>query len=153
MIHKRIWAVFVKRVSVWRSVKANLSSARDQIRSLLQRPASFMRALFRDGEDQLDSYLRFRVDSISRIASEAADLARRAGLAVGLDCFSPVLTNAVAQDVAKLDGHCDWIKFMTYGHTLAPAGLPFELNGAKLARSSGSCERRAGEMPGRRHRH
>jgi hypothetical protein len=29
-----------------------------------------------------------------------------------------------------LDGHADWIKLMTYGHTFAPAGLPFELDGS-----------------------
>jgi hypothetical protein len=33
----------------------------------------------------------------------------------------------VGQDLAALDSCCDWIKVMTYGHTLGPAGLPFEL--------------------------
>jgi hypothetical protein len=50
-------------------------------------------------------------------------------LTVGLDCFSPALSYLVGQDLAALDAHCDWIKVMTYGHTLAPAGLPLELLG------------------------
>jgi len=35
----------------------------------------------------------------------------------------------VGQDLAALDSIGDWIKPMTYLHTFAPAGLPFELNG------------------------
>jgi hypothetical protein len=33
----------------------------------------------------------------------------------------------VGQDLGTLDRYCDWIKVMSYGHALAPAGIPFEL--------------------------
>jgi hypothetical protein len=48
---------------------------------------------------------------------------------VGLDCFSPALAYMVGQDLGALDACCEWIKVMTYGHALGPAGLPFELLG------------------------
>jgi len=48
---------------------------------------------------------------------------------VGLDCFSPTLTHSVGQDLKALNQIGDWIKPMTYLHTFAPAGLPFEVNG------------------------
>jgi hypothetical protein len=33
----------------------------------------------------------------------------------------------VGQDLQTLDAYCEWIKIMSYGHTMGPAGLPFEL--------------------------
>ncbi|RPH62654.1 MAG: hypothetical protein EHM81_01810 [Chloroflexi bacterium] len=69
----------------------------------------------------------FRARSITRLVRAAAELIRAHGLGVGLDCFSPSLTSLVGQELAALDAYCDWIKFMVYGHTYAPAGLPFEL--------------------------
>jgi hypothetical protein len=75
----------------------------------------------------LRRFLDFRAASITRLVRAAADTARGMGLGVGLDCFSPSLASTVGQDLGALDRTCDWIKVMTYGHTLAPAGLPFEL--------------------------
>jgi hypothetical protein len=77
----------------------------------------------------LDSLLDFRQRSITRIVLAAADLAGSLGIAVGLDCFSPCLTRMVGQDLSALNAACEWIKIMTYIHTLGPAGLPFELLG------------------------
>jgi hypothetical protein len=48
---------------------------------------------------------------------------------VGLDCFSPSLTNLVGQNLSRLGGCADWVKIMTYARTLAPAGLPYEYSG------------------------
>jgi len=48
---------------------------------------------------------------------------------VGLDCFSPSLARMVGQNIGVLDGYADWTKLMSYGHTLGPSGLPFELGG------------------------
>jgi hypothetical protein len=79
--------------------------------------------------EQLNKFLSLRKDSITRILRLAAESARENGWEVGLDCFSPILANSVGQDLPALDGICDWIKPMTYLHTFAPAGLPFELNG------------------------
>jgi hypothetical protein len=79
--------------------------------------------------DLLESFLDFRQRSITRLVQEAADLVTAQGLAVGLDCFTPCLTRMVGQDLAALNATCEWIKIMTYTHTLAPAGMPFELLG------------------------
>jgi hypothetical protein len=77
----------------------------------------------------LAAFLDFRARSVTRMVAAAADLIQAEGLVVGLDCFSPALTPMVGQDLAQLRAHCQWVKIMTYGHTLGPAGLPFELLG------------------------
>ena len=77
--------------------------------------------------DLLGRYLAFRARSIACFVESAAAIARHSGLKVGLDCFSPALTRMVGQDLGVLKPSCDWIKIMTYGHSLAPAGLPYEL--------------------------
>ena len=79
--------------------------------------------------DLLASFLDFRQRSISRIVHEAANIITSQGMAVGLDCFTPGLARMVGQDLTALNATCEWIKIMTYTHTLAPAGLPFELLG------------------------
>jgi hypothetical protein len=78
-------------------------------------------------EPLLRAFLAFRARSITRCVQTAAGIARAAGLAVGLDCFAPSLAPMVGQDLAALDATCDWIKVMTYGHALGPAGMPHEL--------------------------
>jgi hypothetical protein len=75
----------------------------------------------------LRQFLDFRRRSVARFVQGAADLVHAQGLAVGLDCFSPALMPLVGQDLAMLDPLCEWIKVMTYGHALGPAGLPFEI--------------------------
>jgi hypothetical protein len=75
----------------------------------------------------LRAFLDFRARSVTRLVKEAADLIHASGLAVGLDSFSPALTRMVGQDLGALDAGAEWTKVMTYGHTLGPAGLPFEL--------------------------
>ena len=75
----------------------------------------------------LRRFLDFRAASITRLVRAAADTARGMGLGVGLDCYSPSLASTVGQDLGALDRNCDWIKVMTYGHTLTPAGLPYEM--------------------------
>ena len=77
----------------------------------------------------LRGFLDFRARSVTRFVQAAADLIHAEGLDVGLDCFSPALTRLVGQNLEALDSHCEWIKVMSYGHTLGPAGLPFELLG------------------------
>ncbi len=72
-------------------------------------------------------FLHFRKSSINTFVARTAALIRRHDLAVGLDSFSPSLTNMVGQDLPGLNQFGDWIKPMTYGHTLGPSGLPFEL--------------------------
>ncbi len=77
----------------------------------------------------LASFLRFRCAAVTRFVRAAAAIARRSGKTVGLDCFSPALADMVGQQLSTLDGCGDWIKTMSYGHTLGLAGLPFELLG------------------------
>ncbi len=82
-----------------------------------------------EAEDLVSRFQSFRESSITRFVSRAAAIGRSAGLTVGLDCFSPSLAHMVGQDLRALNAGCDWIKIMAYGHSLAPAGLPFELQG------------------------
>ena len=77
----------------------------------------------------LRKFLDFRANSITRIVRKTEKLARAHGWKVGLDCFSPTLAYSVGQDLKALDAVGDWIKVMTYLHTFAPAGIPFEVNG------------------------
>jgi hypothetical protein len=79
--------------------------------------------------DLFASFLDFRQRSITRIVREAASIATAQGMAVGLDCFSPCLTRMVGQDLTELNATCEWIKIMTYTHTMGPAGMPYELLG------------------------
>ncbi len=72
-------------------------------------------------------FLDFRCRSVTDLCAVVAAQIHRAGLEVGIDCFSPSLTSMVGQNLAALGHQADWIKIMTYAHTLAPAGLPFEL--------------------------
>lgn len=73
--------------------------------------------------------MEFRTQSISAVITTVTALMRTLGLAVGLDCFTPGLAPLVGQDLAALAPHGDWIKTMSYGHTLGPAGIPFEVLG------------------------
>lgn len=118
----------------------DLEAARRHIRRLAARSEcgpSFVRVLlnplFPASSDPalaaLRAFLDFRTHSITRFLQATAHLIHTQGLAVGLDCFSPALTHMVGQDLGALDSCCDWIKIMAYGHTLGPAGLPFELLG------------------------
>lgn len=75
----------------------------------------------------LSNFLTFRSRSITQFIAEAAVIIRSENLGVGLDCFAPSLMHMVGQDLAALSEIGDWIKVMTYAHTLGPAGLPFEL--------------------------
>jgi hypothetical protein len=84
--------------------------------------------LFTPGAD-LAGLMAFRQRTISAFIQSAAEIARANGCAVGLDTFSPALTPMVGQDLSALDAVCDWIKPMSYAHTLGPAGLPYELLG------------------------
>lgn len=77
----------------------------------------------------ITSFQKFRTRSINRFVKEVSDLVHEIGLKVGLDCFSPALIHSVGQDLKELGGYSEWIKIMSYGHTLGVAGLPFELSG------------------------
>jgi hypothetical protein len=116
----------------------DLGFVRDSLHRLLsagRRLSSFSTALLTSHERGvtdpdialLTAFIDFRSRSISSFVALAADQIRTAGLAVGLDCFSPALTQLVGQDLGALDACGEWMKVMTYGQTLGPAGLPFEL--------------------------
>ena len=90
----------------------------------------------------LSQFLSFRNRSIHDFLAVITPMLREAGLEIGLDCYSPSLTRMVGQDLTSLSGLVDWIKLMTYAHTYAPAGLPFELSG--LAKS---CALTTGRAP------
>ncbi len=87
------------------------------------------------GSDQADQirglaqFIAFRKHSILDFLTNVTKLFRQARLEIGLDCFSPSLTHMVGQDLRAMGECADWVKLMTYAHTHAPAGLPFELSG------------------------
>ncbi len=77
--------------------------------------------------ESLQAFLQFRCQSITNFVSKAASRFFAAAMPVGLDCFSPMLMSMVGQDQRRLGRCVDWIKLMSYAHTLGPAGIPFEL--------------------------
>jgi len=77
----------------------------------------------------LAAFLDFRFQSIIDFITPLSRLLRDGGMEIGLDCFSPSLTPMVGQDMEKLSKLADWVKIMSYAHTLGPAGIPFELLG------------------------
>ncbi len=105
-----------------------------ELHTLLKEPSGakkLMQALFASSEETpaaLQAFFTFRQASITRFVGRFAQAARKRGLAVGLDCFSPCLTHMVGQDLAALDACCDWIKVMTYPRVFGPAGLAFEMS-------------------------
>lgn len=113
----------------------DLEPARRALESLLadgagaQRLAASLLGRAEDPAGPLEALLDFRAGSITRLVEFSARQARAAGLAIGLDCFSPALARAVGQDLGALDGACEWIKVMTYPRVLGPAGISFELLG------------------------
>jgi len=78
---------------------------------------------------ELLRFLDFRRQSVTAFIASLARQLRASGMEIGLDCFSPCLTGMVGQDLAAVSRSVDWIKLMSYAHTLGPAGLPFELLG------------------------
>ncbi len=118
----------------------DLDDVRARLRSTLTKPealGAFVQVLLDPSGSTLadpdlvalQQFAVFRAQSVTRFIRDAADLVHAEGLEVGLDCFSPSLTWAVGQDLRALDASGEWIKVMSYGHTLGPAGLPFELLG------------------------
>ena len=77
----------------------------------------------------VSQFLAFRKRSVRDFLALIVQPLRDAQMEIGLDCFSPSLTHMVGQDLHALSELVDWIKLMTYAHTLGPAGLPYELSG------------------------
>lgn len=133
----------------------DLEAARRHIMSYLTEADTakdLTQAFFIPAEDSLlDSFFRFRANSITYIIQYASKLARSHGLHVALDCFAPTLTRMVGQDLPALDKHCDWIKLMIYPRVFGPAGLPFELKALSewLKSRHGLSETEAVEVVGR----
>ncbi|MBN1667362.1 MAG: hypothetical protein JW862_09740 [Anaerolineales bacterium] len=75
----------------------------------------------------LRAFKVFRQGCITDLVLNVCEQVQAAGKQVGLDCFAPTLTGLVAQSLHDLAPAASWIKPMLYGHTLGPAGLPFEL--------------------------
>ncbi len=96
----------------------------------------------------LGQFLAFRKRSVYDLLAFITQPLKEAHLEIGLDCYSPSLTHMVGQDLCKMSDLVDWIKLMTYAHTLAPAGLPFELSGLfhYLTSSSHLSEEQALEL-------
>ncbi|HSB64927.1 MAG TPA: hypothetical protein VLD65_00015, partial [Anaerolineales bacterium] len=77
----------------------------------------------------LSQLLAFRQKSVTDFLALIIQVLKGAQLEVGLDCFSPSLAPLVGQELKSLAQLVDWVKLMTYAHTYAPAGLPYEVLG------------------------
>ena len=69
---------------------------------------------------------------------------REKGCRIGLDLFTPALGYFTGQDIKSLAPLADFVKPMLYLHTLAPAGLPYELDVTGSALGSGTKNRLLG---------
>ncbi len=96
------------------------------VRTLLTGEAGHVQA---DCVSSLSDFIVFRKKCITDFLFAVTRMLKGAGLEVGLDCYSPSLSHMVGQDLAALSRCADWIKLMSYAHTFAPAGIPFELAG------------------------
>lgn len=96
------------------------------VKTLLSGKPEPEQAEFGSGFSQL---LAFRKHSIRDFLANISHILREVHLEIGLDCYSPSLTHMVGQDLQAMNELVDWIKLMTYAHTLGPAGIPFELSG------------------------
>ncbi len=111
----------------------DLRHVRQSIRAMLATPSGLRDFIYTMlssesiADETVRAFLDFRYQTISTFIHEVAALAHRMGKAVGLDCFSPSLARLVGQNIGALDGCAEWTKLMSYGHTLGPAGIPFEL--------------------------
>jgi hypothetical protein len=96
-------------------------------------------------QQELRRFLDFRMHSVTTFVAALSHQLKQAGMEIGLDCFSPGLTQMVGQDLPALGALAGWIKVMSYAHTLGPAGLPFELLGLydELTRGAGLSETEA----------
>ena len=66
---------------------------------------------------------------------------REKGYGIGLDLFTPAIGYFTGQDLRSLAPLADFVKPMLYLHTLAPAGLPYELDVTNSALGGGTKER------------
>jgi hypothetical protein len=75
------------------------------------------------------AFMKFRSQSVADFVLMISKSIKQAGCEIGLDCFSNCLAGLVGQDLRALSPCADWIKVMSYAHTMGPAGIPFELTG------------------------
>jgi hypothetical protein len=112
--------------------QAILRSTKDEKGHLTQVQALLSGMLESEQAEQLPKlvqFLSFRKHSILELLATTSHMLREAHLEIGLDCYSPCLTHMVGQDLGAMSEFADWIKLMSYAHTLGPAGLPYELLG------------------------
>lgn len=75
----------------------------------------------------IDSFFRFKEESINDTLEELTDFFRSKNLKIGLDLFAPHIAYFTGQNIIKLSSMADFIKPMYYRATYAPAGIPFEI--------------------------
>ena len=75
----------------------------------------------------IDSFFRFKEESINDTLEELTAFFRSKNLKIGLDLFAPHIAYFTGQNIIKLSSMADFIKPMYYRATYAPAGIPFEI--------------------------
>jgi len=76
----------------------------------------------------LTGLFQYKSKTITEAITDISKYFRDLGYKIGLDLFAPYLSFFVGQDYTGLAPNADFIKPMFYRKTLAPAGLPFELD-------------------------
>ncbi|MBQ7183259.1 MAG: hypothetical protein IJR97_04670 [Clostridia bacterium] len=79
-------------------------------------------------DKDLQALFDLRCGIITDAVRDLGSRYREKGYRIGLDLFTPSLSYFAGQDIRCLAPLADFIKPMLYLHTLAPAGLPYELD-------------------------
>jgi hypothetical protein len=78
-------------------------------------------------DPDLEGLAQMKRSIITDSVGEYSQTFHKKGIKVGIDVFAPALADLVGQDLAALLPLTDLVKPMMYFRTLAPAGIPYEL--------------------------
>ncbi len=93
------------------------------------------------GDPSLQALLDARCRIITKALEDLCGRYREKGYRIGLDLFAPALGYFAGQDVRSLAPLADFVKPMLYLDTLAPAGLPYEIDVMAGSLGGGTRER------------
>ena len=92
-------------------------------------------------DKDLQALFDLRCGTVTDAVMDLGSRYREKGYRIGLDLFTPSLAYFAGQDIRFLAPLADFVKPMLYLDTLAPAGLPYELNVADEALGGGTKAR------------
>lgn len=113
----------------------DLRAVQKLLGSVIEAPisAEALSSLGIGGRKQSDTLIAewqdFRAGAITNFVGQIVRQARVSGCDIGLDLFTPFLSDLVGQDYKSLAPLGDWIKPMIYCRSAIPSGLPIEIHG------------------------